>query len=119
MKNKSRLNIDRIEQNAYYIDNKINFLLLKDIVENHPYGYFNILIPKTSIDTRSIEIKKLTAWMDDKLPLLRDSFYTINTKCYWILHGLTEFPKCKTCGKNDKFKMMNISTFQSYPQYCS
>lgn len=64
--------------------------------------------------------KYLKDWIDEVI-----SFYTnpnkmkTTTKVYWILTGLTSFPKCKTCEKDDYYKTYNASINHKYPKYCS
>lgn len=49
-------------------------------------------------------------------PTLDDSF-TILTRLYWIVNGITEFPKCKVCGKELR---RNISCMRNrYADICS
>ena len=48
---------------------------------------------------------------------LSDPFYTFRTKLYWIIHDLTDFPKCKECGKPLEHKNID-SVPKGYPDYC-
>ena len=51
-------------------------------------------------------------------PLLKDQFYTIHTKIYWLINQIMDFPICPTCKK--KFgQNRNISLKKGYPIYCS
>lgn len=48
---------------------------------------------------------------------LSDSFYTFRTKLYWIVHDLTDFPRCKYCNKPLEWK--NIDSIQrGYSDFC-
>ena len=71
--------------------------------------------------TRILLAKKnanLVSYITEHTPLLSDSCYTIGTKIYWVLNGLKEFPKCKTCGKPLTNK--NVNAISGYVrQYCS
>lgn len=71
--------------------------------------------------TRTILAKDnsyLVSFINENTPLLSDSFYTLGTKIYWILNNITEFPKCKTCGKPLTNK--NVNAISGYVrQYCS
>jgi len=52
------------------------------------------------------------------LPLLHDPIYKWNTKCYWILFGLIDFPKCENCGKYIGIGK-NIKITKGYYRFCS
>ena len=60
-------------------------------VEKHPRSYFKKVKAR-----ENLEILK---YVEENTPLLSDPYYLISTKVYWILHGLTDFPKCVVCGK--------------------
>lgn len=49
---------------------------------------------------------------------LSDPFYTFRTKLYWIVHDLTDFPRCKECGKPLEHKNID-SVSRGYCDYCS
>lgn len=75
-------------------NNEENFNLyneLKDLVENYPNSYFSILKRK--------EYRYMLDYINSKTPLLQNYKYKINTKVYWVLNDITEFPKCPVCGK--------------------
>jgi hypothetical protein len=57
-------------------------------------------------------------WINEQTPLLQDPFYTLKTKIYWILNDITDFPKCKVCGKPLSYKNI-ISTTEGYKSTCS
>lgn len=40
----------------------------------------------------------LRQWIIRQTPKLDDGNFTMSTRVYWVLNGLTDFPKCKTCG---------------------
>lgn len=66
---------------------KVNWLLT-----NYPRSYFNLLEFNLSVKPIADEIRL-------KLPLLNSSFFNWATRCYWIVHDMTDFPKCSVCGK--------------------
>ena len=68
---------------------------LYDVVMNNPYNYTRILKPHR---------KDIIEWINSQTSLLSDEFYKLSTKIYWILNGITEFPKCKICGKDEHYK---------------
>lgn len=80
---------------------------LKYIVKHFPTKYNKVINNKKAIG--------LKQWIIAQTPLLQDSFYEFKTKVYWILHGLHDFPKCKTCGKPFTH---NVKTTIGYPTYC-
>lgn len=49
---------------------------------------------------------------------MSDPFYTFRTKLYWIVHDLTDFPKCKYCGSPLEHKNID-SVPRGYCDYCS
>lgn len=52
-------------------------------------------------------------------PLLQNWHYNVQTKIYWIINDIVEFPKCKTCGKDvDVNKNIGVE-IKYYHQYCS
>ncbi len=55
-------------------------------------------------------LKFLLDWIIEKTPLLKDPIYELKTKIYWILSGITQFPKCEICG--DELKNINVYSVQ-------
>lgn len=50
---------------------------------------------------------------------LSDPFYTFRTKLYWIVHDLTDFPRCKNPECNKPLEWKNIdSVTRGYRDYC-
>ena len=47
-------------------------------------------------------MKYLTDWINQQTPLLQKKHYTLLTKIYWILNGITEFPICDNINCNHK-----------------
>lgn len=60
----------------------------------------------------------LMQWLYDSLPLLRDPFYSVPTKVYWVFHNLIDFPKCVYCNSNINNVMRNIKMPNGYAQCC-
>ena len=64
--------------------------------------------------------KRLVKFINYKTPLLQSDNYTIVTKVYWVLHNLTDFPKCANpdcsniIGIND-----NVKLTRGYAACCS
>ena len=76
--------------------------------------------PKGFLQSRikADNMKYMRRFIQDNTPkLLKDGNYSIGTIVHWIIHGLTEFPKCKICGK--PFADKNVSALGDYPTYCS
>lgn len=69
-----------------------NVKKLKWLTDTFPRHYQNLL--------KLEEFNELNNWIYEQNPLLNES-HTIATRVYWILNGLTDFPKCcnKDCNK--------------------
>lgn len=63
---------------------------LQFLVDTFPRHYQEIL----KID----RYHELMDYIKEHTKPLNDEFYTIATRVFWILHDITEFPKCDTCG---------------------
>lgn len=81
---------------------------IKKIVTEHPHNYAGILTSKAK--------KYLKDYIDFKTPLLNDEYYSMATRCFWILNSLEDFPRCKTCGKPIKH---NVKVTVGYSPFCS
>ncbi len=66
---------------------------LRKLKNEHKRGWAGFL--------KGSQYQQLKLWILEKTPLLRDPKFTWTTKVYWILTGLTDFPKCPICGKSD------------------
>lgn len=100
--------LQHMHENLYFSRDKNNFLKLIDLITKHKSGFARSLLTQN---------KKLLDWINECLPALQDEKYQISTKCYWILKGLTNFPKCKKCGK--PFIGKNVKINFGYRTYCS
>lgn len=96
--------------NYYEQQYPLEFFRLKTIINQHIYQYVKILHRKENLD--------LLQWINNVVnDKLSDPFYKINTKCYWILNGLVDFPICIECCK--QIKHVNVKITHKYPQFCS
>lgn len=93
--------------------NKNTFIeKLKKLVDEHSRTYTKIL-------EHNQKYKELLKFINDNTPLLKDKFYTLKTKIFWILNDIHEFPKCRTCGnKLDKVNVFRLHEPSIY-HYCS
>lgn len=60
-----------------------------DLVTKYPDNFSRMISAKSR--------KYLLDFVKAETPLLEG--YKLSTRCYWILHGLKDFPVCKVCGK--------------------
>ena len=104
-----------------------------DAAENpyfkHNPCLFNELVGLVSTVSRGNTLLKclktththLMQWIDNELKAcLADDFYTPQTKIYWILHGLIDFPSCENPDCNVVFSDRNVNSIaKGYPRYCS
>ena len=67
---------------------------LQMLINLCPSGY--LLYLKNPVKFKVVE---LVQWIIDSTPKLNDPIYTWQTKVYWILHDIVNFPKCIICGK--------------------
>ena len=114
-------NLPSLERNVYYKKNPELFLQLKELVEAWPKSYSRKLDAKGRKRESEVELpfKDVSRWINESLPQLSDPFYKTTTKVSWILHGLVDFPRCATCGSNEKFKHVNVNPFNGYAKHCS
>lgn len=96
--------------NIYKIQNPELYLELQQLIELYPKHYVKMLNGKN--------YQHLQAWIVSSLPLLNNNKYTMQTKCYWILNGLTDFPVCDNCHKKLDDKNV-ITVLQGYSKNCS
>ena len=84
---------------------------LRNIVNNNKTTW-HILLKK-----RPDLIEFINEKTQDKLS---DPVYKLGTKIYWILNGLTDFPCCRECEKNEHYIGRNvINVFKGYSPFCS
>lgn len=97
---------------------------IKYLYENYPDNYVQIITrgyKLSTLDSTYIpEFKYLVDWINEQTPLLQSQEfkYTLPTKIYWILNGLTDFPKCPVCG-NHFGQYKNIKLSKGYFKHCS
>lgn len=79
------------------------------LVTNYPKVFAKMLTASSR--------KYLLDFINNKTPLLQAPCYKVSTKIYWVLNGLTDFPKCQHCGKTlDK---INVIITVGYRPFCS
>lgn len=85
--------------------------LLAKIVSDSPKGYH--------ITLKSHKFKFIIDYLNRKFPQLQNKKYTLGTKVYWLLHDITDFPKCtrKEC-QNKLYKNVIVTTGYA-AGYCS
>lgn len=108
--------------NPYWINDPKQFLHLKQIIEKNPKLFGKILHGTGCYKTTyrpDRDKRQLLAWIDRSLPKLQSKKYTLGTKCYWILHGLVDFPVCPICGLKENYANMDINIFKGYPIGCT
>lgn len=105
-------------QNIYELSNPENFNALKQLVESKPKGFKQMLEAKGRKREPGTKPKYayLLQWMNDILPLRAKDLHT-KEKCWWILHGLTDFPECHVCGKTI-FSNQFTNIVHGYRTYC-
>lgn len=109
------------ETNIYYGSNPKYFEDLISLLRDYPRFYFKKLEAKgNKHDGWNPRYKYLKDWIDFQLPILSDPFYSTTTKVYWILAGLTKFPICRVCKKQDNYirRQASIFTVDPYPKSC-
>ena len=77
-------------------------------VEKYPRSYFKKVKARANAE--------ILKYVEEKTPLLSDPYYLISTKVYWVLHDMTDFPKCVVCGKPIT---KNIKVTEGYVAHCS
>ena len=102
--------------NIYFNENPTLFLQLKTLVENHTKGFQWSLISNQSRPEYS-NYNELRNWINKSLPLLSDPIYGWNTKCYWILFNLSNFPRCPICNNIIGY-MENVKITKGDKKHC-
>ena len=93
--------------NIYKSKNEEKFKQLENLIRKYPRHYTKILNSGQQTDLRK--------WIDDVLPDLKDDVYSLQTKCYWILNNIVDFPLCENC-KKKLFGLNVLSLFKGYPK---
>ena len=91
-------------------------VVILTILSKHKFNYAGIIYRKFRF-IYDVVIK----FSIDKLS---DPFYTNNTKFYWYLNDIKDFPKCQGILKNGNpcnhiFKNKNVVITHGYPKFCS
>ena len=108
-----------IGMNIYQQQNPKYFQDLNDLIQCKPRGFKQMLEAKGR--KRDVDVvpkyKYLFDWINEILPECAKHI-SIKEKCYWILHGIDDFPKCKVCGKQlNQSSFLNV--IRGYRLYCS
>lgn len=122
------------EQNPYCENNPVYFDKLLHLVYDHPRS-FQTMLRSTGVYSDQVRYRGavykyrkydeskdntgLLEWVNGSLPKLSDPAYSLATKCYWILNGLTDFPECPICGTKTNYIGKNVKIFKGYSRYCS
>ena len=104
---KQIVHIDNKECNQFYRENPQMFDQLIDVINTTKFFCSKL----------KSKHKDIVKWINQKTPLLNDSQFKLITKIYWVLYGLTVFPKCKVCGKEIIRNVYKL-THPKY-KYCS
>ena len=98
-------------KNQYYIQNPSLFTQLTKLVN---------LSSKWSKTIKTENYRNLIEWIDLCVPLLCSDSFSIQTKVYWILNDIHEFPHCENKHCNKIFDDRNVySVSKGYPTFCS
>ena len=115
---KRTITIEDKENNIYYQINPQYFDEILYLAQNYPNHCATMIKCKGTKRHPERNREHLMSWINDCLPLLQNSFYTVSTKVYWILHGLIDFPVCAYCHSNKRRIMKNVTITEGYTQYC-
>lgn len=110
-----KIEIKDIVHNVYYQNNGSLFLELVQLINQNPYRYVTKITSKCSKKSYK-DYSYMHYWIDQMVPQL--SNYNYATKCYWIIYGITTFPKCKNENCSHLIDKQ-ISFWQGIKQYCS
>lgn len=110
-----KIEIKDIVHNVYYQNNSSLFLELVQLINQNPYRYVTKITSKCSKKSYK-DYSYMRHWIDQMVPQL--SNYNYATKCYWIIYGITTFPKCKNENCSHLIDKQ-ISFWQGIKQYCS
>lgn len=80
-----------------------------DIVSSSPGGWYKRLTSRAN--------RRYIDYLNERFPQLRDPFYKLSTKIYWLSHDLSDFPVCPICGKSDNYMTKNVDA-DGYPSHC-
>ena len=80
---------------------------IQSLITTYPNSYSRMITSKSRV--------YLKEFIDACTPLLQEPYYKISTKCYWVLHDLTQFPRCEYDGVELKY---NVKVNTGYYKYC-
>ena len=105
-------------QNIYECQSSENFNTLKLLVKRKPRGFKQMLEAKGKKrePARIPKYAYLLQWMNNVLPE-QAKFLQTKEKCWWILNGLVDFPRCMTCGKTIRSTQF-LNVVHGYRTYC-
>ena len=92
-----------------------------DIEKEEYLKYLKELIYKVNYKNQLNSKKnvRLREFINDSVPELSDSFFTLQTKIYWLLNDIHEFPKCQNEKCSHIFNDVNVVPKCGYQKYCS
>lgn len=97
----------KTEGNVFYKKDRETFLKIVEIILMTGSNFIR-LINKD---------EQLVNFIKENTPLLNDEIHSMKTRLYWILNGLTDFPRCKECGI--RYTDKNVRTLYGYLECCS
>lgn len=71
---------------------------IKKIMDDSPLGYFSKIFSNKNPELRSFVLKH-SAFLDGKFDSIYNKPYAKSTRIIYAVNNLTDFVKCKTCGK--------------------
>lgn len=116
------------QDNPYFKANPEKFEELINFINTKGSGFAKALtsngISHKKYYIPEYDHSQLRNWINAQLPLLQDPIYTMSTKCYWILHGITDFPKCtnercKNYNTSKAFIGKNVKLSIGYSRFCN
>ena len=113
------INKQQLSNNCYYLLHTQNFFEIAQLISQNPIKYGAMLRAsgRKAQPHAMSRPRQLYAWMLNVLPE-NVKCCGIAEQCYWLLNGLIEFPKCKTCGKQLSSKNFH-GLHKGYAKFCS
>ena len=110
-----KIKLKNKKQNIYYQNNKKIFLELVKLINENPHKYAKKILSKCTRKEYK-DYSHLRIWIDSMLPQLQN--YNYATKCYWIIYGIQDFPKCANEKCNNKITQQLYSFWKGINKYC-